>query len=150
MYLKGVQDKVKVIVVRTLTDPIILISTDLTLTAKEIIEIYSARFQIELTIRDLKQYFGFGDYQCRSSLSINRFSFLSCLSHCIGRLMLIKDQVIDCDTEMKRKESQFSFSRLRKGLRCQMIKKIIFNHSAVTAEDEKINNEYETLAKLLA
>lgn len=43
-------------------EPVILLCTDLTLQAVQIIEIYAARFSIEIAIRDLKQNFGFGDF----------------------------------------------------------------------------------------
>ena len=45
----------------------ILVSTDLSLTAAQIIEIYAARFSLEIAIRDLKQHFGFEDYQATTT-----------------------------------------------------------------------------------
>jgi len=44
MWLRNIQRKVKVVVVEGVKKPIILISTDMTLTAEQIIEIYSSRF----------------------------------------------------------------------------------------------------------
>ena len=41
---------------------------------------------IELTIRDLKQHFGLGDYQCTTTLAILRFVHLACLAFCLWRL----------------------------------------------------------------
>ncbi len=45
---RGFQSKVKVVVAKGKKEPIIFLSTDLTLTAVQIIEIYGARFSIEL------------------------------------------------------------------------------------------------------
>ena len=64
VFIRGFQPKVKVVVVQGVKEPIIFLSTDLSLTTAQIIEIYSSRFSIELVIRDLKQHFGLGDYQC--------------------------------------------------------------------------------------
>jgi hypothetical protein len=38
-----------------------LVSTDLTLPPEAIIQLYAARFPLELSLRDLKQYCGLGD-----------------------------------------------------------------------------------------
>jgi hypothetical protein len=43
---------------------------------------------IELTIRDLKQHFGLGDYQCTTPLAILRFVHLTCLAFCLWWLAL--------------------------------------------------------------
>jgi len=48
MYLRDIKQKVRVVVVDSNKDPIILVSTDLTLSPAEIIEIYNSRFSIEI------------------------------------------------------------------------------------------------------
>ena len=48
VFIRGFQPKVKVVVAKGKKEPIIFLSTDLTLTAAQIIEIYGARFSIEL------------------------------------------------------------------------------------------------------
>ena len=58
VFIRGFQPQVKVVVVQGVKEPIIFLSTDLSLSATQIIEIYSSRFSIELAIRDLKQHFG--------------------------------------------------------------------------------------------
>ncbi len=73
VFLRGFQPQVKVVVVAGVKEPIIFLSTDLSLSAAQIIEIYSSRFSIELAIRDLKQHFGLGDYQCYLGIAIERF-----------------------------------------------------------------------------
>ena len=48
MWLRDVEQKVKVVVIEGLKQPILLVCTDLALTMAQIIEIYAARFPIEL------------------------------------------------------------------------------------------------------
>ena len=70
VWLCGIDRKIKVVVIEGIKEPILLLSTDLALTIAQIIEIYGARFTIEIAIRDLKGYFGFG-----------RLSMLSAYGH---------------------------------------------------------------------
>jgi hypothetical protein len=49
-----------------------LLVTDLTLSASRAMEIYSDRFSIEFTFRDVKQYLGFEDPQVRVEKSVER------------------------------------------------------------------------------
>ena len=65
VWLRDVTHKVRVVVVATKREPILLVSTDLTLPPAAIIQLYAARFPMELSLRDLKQYLGLGDYQCQ-------------------------------------------------------------------------------------
>ncbi|WP_375328342.1 transposase [Microcystis sp. BLCC-F210] len=89
VYIRGFQPKVKVVVMKGAKEPIILMSTDITLTAIQIIEIYGSRFSIELAIRDLKQHFGLGDYQCYLGIAIDRFVQLACVAYCLFRALLV-------------------------------------------------------------
>ncbi len=80
VFLRGFQPLVKVVVTKGKKEPIIFLSTDLRLTAAQIIEIYAARFSIELALRDLKQHFGLAHYQCYLGIAIDRFVHLACKS----------------------------------------------------------------------
>lgn len=154
MWLRNIPQKVRVVVVKTAGVPIIFISTDMTLTAAQIIEIYSSRFSIEIAIRDLKQHFGMGDYQCTTTGSIFRFVRLSCVSLCLWRLMLLPENVsswLSEPTTTKTKmisESKFSFARARRGLKMFVIKRILFPNSASQAELEKVEKEYEAIFRI--
>ena len=85
------------------------------------IEIDGARCSIELTIRDLKQPFGLGDYQCTTTLAILRFVPLACLAFCLWRLTLIENlnagwlQVAAARVSLP--EAPLSFQRVRRALR---------------------------------
>lgn len=156
MNLRYMSRKVRVVVVEGLDEIIILISTDMTLTAAQIIEIYSSRFSIEIAIRDLKQHFGFGDYQCTTTISIMRFVRLSCVSLSIWRLMMLPENAFSWLSEVPTtkpgmiKESQFSFARARRGLKRYVIKQFLFPKSACNAELEKIEIEYEPIFRIAA
>ena len=50
---------------------ILLFSTDINLTAEQILEYYQARFQIEFIFREAQQFTGLSDCQCRSSQRLN-------------------------------------------------------------------------------
>jgi hypothetical protein len=76
-----------VVVIEGLKEPIILLSTDLTLTIAQIIAIYAARFTIEIAIRDLKGHFGLADDQCYLHIAIYPFVHLACIALCLYRLI---------------------------------------------------------------
>ncbi|MGH8069655.1 MAG: hypothetical protein ACRERE_31320 [Candidatus Entotheonellia bacterium] len=91
----GLQDvtcKVRVVVIATPHEPILLVSTDLTLPAAVIIQLYAARFPLELSLRALKQYGGLGDDQCYTLWAIHRFVHLALTACCLWRLTLLQDQ----------------------------------------------------------
>ena len=46
----------------------------------------------ELTLRDLKQYGGLGNYQCSTLLAIHRFVHLALTACCLWRLTMLQDQ----------------------------------------------------------
>jgi hypothetical protein len=52
--------------------PVYLFSTDLALTAAEVVALYAARFAIELAFRELKNHFGFGHCQARRAGAAER------------------------------------------------------------------------------
>jgi hypothetical protein len=153
LWIRDVSQKVKIVVIATKGIPIILISTDLTLTAKQIIRIYSARFSLELTIRDLKQHFGLGDYQCTTSSAIYRFVALSLKAFCLWRLTLLEDQNADWITsvpsDVHSATTDLSFTRICKGLKRLAIKKIFVN-SAPDADFEKLSDTFEQIFRIAA
>jgi len=152
MWLRDIKEKVRVVILEGVSEPIILISTDMTLSAAEIIEIYSSRFSIEIAIRELKQHFGFCDYQCTTTVSIFRFVQLSCVSLCLWRLMLLPQNIPNWLTHIKSdmNQTEFSFTRARRGLKRLALKRIIFGNSADNAELEKMEQEYEPVFRIAA
>ena len=65
-----------------------LVSTNLHLSALEIVKYYAKRWKIEQMIKDLKQRLGLGHYQVRNLQAIHRHVALALLSYCI--LILLK------------------------------------------------------------
>jgi len=150
MWLRDIKQKVRVVVVQTNGETVILVSTDRTLSPEEIIEIYSSRFSIEIAIRELKQHFGFGDYQCTTPLSIVRFVNLSCVSLCLWTLMLLPQTVSSWLSYRPLHESELSFTQGKRGLRRFVLERIIFHNSADNAELEKMAKQYEPVFRIAA
>ncbi len=152
VWLRNIPKKVRVVVIEGIKEPVILVCTDLSLTATQIIKIYAARFALEITIRDLKQHFSFTDYQSTTSISIFRFVQLCCTAFCIWKLMLRSESAstwLDNVKPKAIKESALSFARARRGLRQFVIKQIFLN-SALTPDFKKIEDEYEPIFRIVA
>jgi len=78
--------------------PRYLVSTNLHLSALDIIKYYTKRWKIEQMIKDLKQRLGFGDYQVRNLKAIQRHVALVLMSYCVLTFLKIlhwlKDKTI--------------------------------------------------------
>jgi hypothetical protein len=139
--------KVRVVVIKAKKEPIILLSTDLTLSASQIIHIYSLRFSLELGIRDLKQHFGFTDYQCTSFSAMTRFVGLSLVSFCLWRLTLLTDMSAQW-LQLQEKTSSLSFTRVSRALRRFVMQKV-FQSSASSADLQKSSATPEEIIRLI-
>jgi DDE superfamily endonuclease len=153
VWLRDVTQKVRVVVLEGAKEPLLLVSTDLALSAPQIIEIYGARFSIELTIRDLKQHFGLGDYQCTTTLAILRFVHLACLAFCLWRLALLEHLTAGwlqgTSARVSLPEAPLSFQRVRRALRAWAIRQIILANATPGADVEKIERDHEPLLQML-
>jgi len=148
LWIKDVTtQKVRVVVIKTKKDHIILLSTDLTLSAVQIIHIYSLRFSLELGIRDLKQHFGFTDYQCTSFLAMTRFIGLSLVSFCLWRLTLLTDMNSQW-LQLQEKTSSLSFTKVSRALRRFVMQKV-FQNSASSADFQKSTATPEEIIRLI-
>jgi hypothetical protein len=142
LWMLDLPKKVRVVVTKMGTRVNAFISTDLTLTAAQIIEIYGSRFSIEMAIRDMKQNLGLEDYQHQSLLPAIRFLHLSAIAYNVGRILLIKSTNIDWlkienhegDTPWT---SNLSFKRLRSCLRRFSMGKLVLSNTALDAEVAK-------------
>ena len=130
VFIRGFQPKVKVVVAQGQKEPIIFLSTDLTLSAAQIIEIYAARFSIELAITDLKQHFGLAHYQCYVGIAIDRFVHLACVAYCLFGLFQRQQLKSEWMPSVSAHHSELSFSRLRQGLQHFAISRVLFPKSA--------------------
>jgi len=76
--------KVAIVVVKEKRKkPRYLVSTNLHLSALDILNYYAKRWKIEQMIKDLKQQLGLGDYQVRNLQAIQRHLALVLLSYCV-------------------------------------------------------------------
>jgi hypothetical protein len=153
VWLRDVTCKVRVVIIATKREPILLVSTDLTLPPAVIIQLYAARFPIELSLRDLKQYCGLGDYQCYTLLAIHRFVHLAVTAFCLWRLTLIQDQQAPwLSTERMSPAgplTSLSFQRLHRALR-RLVLQRIFAASAPGADSQKTAGSYEQIFRIAA
>jgi hypothetical protein len=153
VWRRDVVQKVRVVVLEGGKEPVILVSTDLSLSALQIIEISGARFSIELTIRDLQQHCGLGDSPCTTTLAILRFVHLACLAFCLWRLALLEHleagwlQVTSSRVSLS--EAPLSFQRVRRALRAWATRQVLFANSAPGADVEKIERDHEPLLQML-
>ena len=139
LWLLDLPHKVRVVVTKVGNRINAFISTDLSLSAVQIIEIYGSRFSIEMAIRDLKQNLGLEDYHHQSLLPAIRFLHLSAVAYSVGRILLIKYNNVSW-LQMESHEgdtpwtSDLSFKRLRTCLRRFSMGKLIFSNTALDAE----------------
>lgn len=152
VWLREVKQKVRVVVIATKEKPLVLVSTTLAFTAKQIIEIYAARFALELSIRDLKQHVGFCDYQATTTAAFHRFVQLCCCALSIGRLILCQAASLSwlTDSQTAVSESPLSFPKLRRCLRGYVMRRLLFSKSAGRADSEKSERELEAIVRLAA
>ena len=150
VFIRDFAHKVKVVVLRGKSEPIILLSTDLSLSAIQIIELYSARFSIELAIRDTKQYFGLADYQCYLSIAIDRFVNLACLAYSVFGLFQREHDTADWMPAVSPSCSQWSVARLRQGLKQFAISRVLFPKSAPGADLVARSPELANIFRLAA
>ncbi|MBM4028672.1 MAG: transposase [Planctomycetes bacterium] len=68
----------------------VVMSTDLSLTPREIAVLYADRFAIEMTFRELKQHFGVGDYQVRRPEAMLRHVHLSGVACALTQLLTLR------------------------------------------------------------
>jgi hypothetical protein len=102
----------------------------LTLSAAQILEIYAARFSIELAIRDLKQHFGLAHYQGYLGIAIDRFVHLACVAYCLFGLFQRQQLKSAWMPSVSAHHCELSFARLRQGLQHFAISRVLFPKSA--------------------
>lgn len=134
LWILGLAEKVRVVVVKAKRNTLAFISTDLTIGAKEILEIYASRFSIEICIREMKTNLGLEDYQSQNFYGTLRYLHLVMLAYNTGKMLLLNaanykwlkvDESFD-----KNWISSLSFNWLKFGLRKYALEKIVLSDSA--------------------
>ena len=116
----------------------------------QIIEIYGARFVIELAIRDLKGYFGLADYQCYLTTAIHRFVHLSCVAFCLYRLIQLKEDTSPWLPPVPKGISPASFAHLRQGLQHFIIGRILSPKFGESPNLKDNTSELEAILRIAA
>ena len=154
VWLRDLKQKVRVVVVEGIKEPMIFLSTDLSLSAAQILEIYGARFSIEGVLRVLKGDLGLGDYQCTPFQAMLRFVHLACTAFCLFRMILLKEDTpsLDAQAETQRspKQGALSLSTLRHRFQRFAFQRILFSKSAPEADLKKGDTKMEQLLRLAA
>jgi len=150
VWLRDISQKVKVVVVEGLKEPIILFSTDLALSIAQIIEIYGARFTIELAIRDLKEHFGLADYQCYLATAIHRFVHLACLAFSLYRLIQLDKASADWLPPAPKGVSPASFAHLRQALQRYVLGRILSAKSGEIPNLKDSQSKLEAILRIVA
>ncbi len=153
VWLRDVNEKIRVVIVEGAKRPVLVACTDLTMTACQILELYAARFSLEMAIRDLKGHLGVGDYQSTTTLAFCRFVVLGCVACCLGRLLLQGNHVTAWLKEMPGtpvQETPASFARLRRGLRGFVLKQLLYSKFPPQADREKIADDLKPIFQIAA
>lgn len=112
--IRDLEKLVKLVVIHTETSrPLILMSLDIHRSAIEIITSYSARFSIELLIRECKSEMGLSQYQCYTTIAIFRFVQLCLIITSLWKLYWI---------ETRNQNQEISFQSLKKEIRLLAIR----------------------------
>lgn len=124
---KGFMRQVKVVLVYTRNGYIFpILSTDLNLTVKEMIEYYSARWKIESGFKELKHELGAIDNQARRIRSVeNHFSFCMIAQTTVWLYALKQDKAPD-RKYVSSKTSHYSFGDVRRMIASEYYEKPIF------------------------
>jgi len=149
VWLRDISQKVKVVVVEGIKEPIILVSTDLSLTMVQIIEIFGARFTIEIAIRDLKEYFGLAAYQCYLHTAIHRFVHLACIAFCLYRLIQLKEDTRAWLPPVPKSISPASFAHLRQGLQHFILGRILSPQFGELPKSQDSPSELEAILHIV-
>lgn len=151
LFLRDVKRKVRVVIADGTNRPILLVSTSLDLSPTQILEIYAARFSIEIAIRELKQHFGLGDYQSTTTLAFLRFTQLCCIAASLARLVLLKHHSPEGIHETASESTTTStVSSVRQQLRRFVMRQLIFNKSTDGADFTKCHIDIKAIFRIAA
>jgi len=111
--IRNVAHPVKLVVIQTDSSrPIILLCNDTSLDETRIIELYGARFSVELLIREMKSEMGLGHYQCYRTQAFFRFVQLCLIITSLWKLFHL---------ETYPQQQEISFTNLRQSMKRRSI-----------------------------
>jgi len=121
----------------------VVMSTDLSLTPREVAGLYADRFAIEMTFRELKQHFGLGDYQVRLPEAMLRHVHLSGVACALTQLLTLrpnrglKTTAVGTKATPWRRDQAVSIHETQLGLRTACQHRPHFKQVAVTKARRK-------------
>jgi hypothetical protein len=103
--IKNIGEVAVIVVKEKRKKPHYLVSTNIYLSAIEVVKYYANRWKIEQMTKDLKQRLGFGDYQVRNPQAIQRHVALTLLSYSVlilfKILQCLRDNNISLDSSIR-------------------------------------------------
>jgi hypothetical protein len=137
LFLRQVPFPVKVVVVKTASNPLILVCSSVTISAEDIIHLYAARFSIETAIEQMKGSLGWSDYQCYTSIAFHRFVNLICFAASWWKTLSLCIPVSSwCKNFFPKpyiNQTQTSFGLMRQVVRQYALQQLIFSKFALRA-----------------
>ena len=117
---------------------VVLFSTDLDLTAEQIVDYYSLRFQIEFNFRDAKQHWGLEDFMNTSQQTVTNAVNLAFLMVNLSQAML---------KPYRQQDSDFSVRDLKAQIRAQRYLSETIKMLPETPEPDLISRIWQRLAQ---
>jgi len=124
---KRLQRKIKVVLVFKRGYIFPIFCTDLSLTAKQMIEYYSARWKIESGFKELKHELGALDNQARKKDAVENHFNMTCLAMSITWVYALELEQAPDRYHPKPHSCSFSFSDIRQKIKNEYIEPVNFN-----------------------
>jgi len=143
LLLKGYAGFARFLIIKEKT-PVILMTTNLNMSAEEMLQTYCARFQIEFSIRELKQELGFEDYQVRRSWAIEKFLNITILVNSLLKIAFVTDKKLQGSVRKQTsqpwrgQEPVFSIKEVLSILRNEIMIKRFLDISGFKPKQQKI------------
>ena len=152
LFLRKIPFPVKVVVVKTASNPLILVCSSETISPEDIIELYAARFSIETAIEQMKRSLGWCDYQCYTSIAFHRFVNLICFAASWWKTLSLCIPVSSwCKNFLPKpyiNQTQTSFGLMRQVVRQYALQQLIFSKFALRANLLKNIKLHQQLIRL--
>ena len=108
-------------------------------------------FQSKSPSRELKQYFGLGDYQSTTTLAFLRFTQLCCTVASLARFILLKERTPYGTHKTTSKSTTVpTISSIRQQLRHFVMHQLIFNKSTDGADLTKCRIDIKAIFRIAA
>lgn len=137
--------------------PIVLATTDVEMTPQRLLNLFSARLEMEALFQDVKKNGAFGKYRGKKKIAHERFSTLVLLSQSLKQLIAEKADLpgIDLNEPWRKRENPHSLSpnQLRRVLEAHHLSERIIQLLSPHGEMQKIptfgEQIFQTLVKIL-